>query len=329
MGFASLSLPSTSLAPFLSLSRLFPFALALFASPSPFSRLALALFVSPSPFSSHSRPFLASPSSSSWIFFPPLFFQHTHTNNFSLSPPLSQTTPSAPASCGRASRCSPPPRPVSLAAARCRARARSSGEIFLICLPFLFERRRKKRALLPSSLTLFLHLLQEKKKSTKQRVDLGGGTAYNVQSMLSYLPLECFRAIYVVDLAGPLCEQAQRRVDALPGWKGVVHVVRGDAATFVPPSPCPDSGSGLGSVDLVTFSYSLSMMPPFLDAVDHAAALLKPGTGCVLCFDFFLFFFFFVFLSLLSETGFFPPFLLLPSLSRSLSLSTHGEKSRE
>ena len=121
----------------------------------------------------------------------------------------------------------------------------------------------------------------DKKKTQKKRVDLGGGTAFNVQSMLSYLPLECFRAIYVVDLAKPLCEQAQRKVDTLPGWKGVVHVVHGDATTFIPPSSTsPDSPeSGLGSVDLVTFSYSLSMMPPFLDAVDHAAALLKPGTG--------------------------------------------------
>lgn len=126
-------------------------------------------------------------------------------------------------------------------------------------------------------------------------VDLGGGTGENVKMMVeNYLPLECFRAIYVVDLAKPLCEQAQRKVEKLPGWKGVVHVVHGDATTFIPPatefgsrnssvvvapSSSPSSLSGLGSVDLVTFSYSLSMMPPFLDAVDHAAALLKPGTG--------------------------------------------------
>lgn len=125
-------------------------------------------------------------------------------------------------------------------------------------------------------LSLFAHhrpSLSLSLSSKKKRVDLGGGTAFNVQSMLTYLPLECFAAIYVVDLAGPLCEQAQRKVDAFPGWKGVVHVVHSDATTFVPFS------SGLGSVDLVTFSYSLSMMPPFLDAVDHAAALLKPGTG--------------------------------------------------
>ena len=106
-------------------------------------------------------------------------------------------------------------------------------------------------------------------------VDLGGGTGENVRTMTEdFLPLECFQAIYVVDLAGPLCEQAQQKVAGIPGWKGTVHVVHGDATTFVPPAP-----SGLGSVDLVTFSYSLSMMPPFLDAVDHANALLKPGTG--------------------------------------------------
>lgn len=97
--------------------------------------------------------------------------------------------------------------------------------------------------------------------------------------MLRYLPLSCFRAIYVVDLAGPLCEQARKKVDTLPGWKGTVHVVHGDATTFIPPPLSPEEETGLGSIDLVTFSYSLSMMPPFLDAVDHAAALLKPGTG--------------------------------------------------
>lgn len=106
----------------------------------------------------------------------------------------------------------------------------------------------------------------------------------------NYLPLECFAAIYVVDLAEPLCKQAQRKVEALPGWQGIVHVVHGDATTFIPPPPpamatlsapppSPSPESGLGTVDLVTFSYSLSMMPPFLDAIDHASALLKPGTG--------------------------------------------------
>lgn len=122
-------------------------------------------------------------------------------------------------------------------------------------------------------------LSPELKKTKKlKRVDLGGGTAFNVQSMLRYLPLSCFRAIYVVDLAGPLCEQARKKVETLPGWKGIVHVVHGDATAFIPPA-AEGEETGLGSVDLVTFSYSLSMMPPFLDAVDHAAALLKPGTG--------------------------------------------------
>ncbi len=65
--------------------------------------------------------------------------------------------------------------------------------------------------------------------------------------MASYLPLEKFKAIYVVDLCGPLCEQAKLKV-AAKGWKNV-HVVEGDACAFVPPT---------GTADLVTFSYSLS-----------------------------------------------------------------------
>ncbi len=38
-------------------------------------------------------------------------------------------------------------------------------------------------------------------------VDLGGGTAANVEMMLDYLPLKQFKAIYVVDLCSSLCAQ--------------------------------------------------------------------------------------------------------------------------
>lgn len=119
-------------------------------------------------------------------------------------------------------------------------------------------------------------------------VDLGGGTGENVATMTeNFLPLDRFKAIYVVDLARPLCEQARRKVEERPGWKGIVRVVHGDATTFVPPSPDDDASSSLGTVDLVTFSYSLSMIPNFLDAVDRAAALLKPRTGILGVADFY------------------------------------------
>lgn len=43
-------------------------------------------------------------------------------------------------------------------------------------------------------------------------VDLGGGTGSNVETMESYLSLDHFQAIYVVDLCHSLCEQAKIRV---------------------------------------------------------------------------------------------------------------------
>ena len=66
--------------------------------------------------------------------------------------------------------------------------------------------------------------------------------------MAEYLPLEQFKAIYVVDLCKSLCDEARKKV-AAKGWKNV-HVVEGDACTFAPPRD--------EKVTLVTFSYSLS-----------------------------------------------------------------------
>lgn len=65
--------------------------------------------------------------------------------------------------------------------------------------------------------------------------------------MGEYLPMECFKAVYVVDLCHSLCEVAKRKVQAR-GWRNV-HVVEADACTFKPPG---------GAATLVTFSYSLS-----------------------------------------------------------------------
>ena len=65
--------------------------------------------------------------------------------------------------------------------------------------------------------------------------------------MSEYLPLDRFKAVYVVDLCHSLCEQAKLKV-AAKGWTNV-HVVEGDACAFTPPE---------GEATLVTFSYSLS-----------------------------------------------------------------------
>ena len=113
-------------------------------------------------------------------------------------------------------------------------------------------------------------------------VDLGGGTGQNVLTMLGgrqadgaphprpgYLDVASFEKIYVVDLCGALCAQARGKVEANPAWRGVVEVVEADACTFVPP--------GGRRADLVSFSYSLSMIPPFHAAVDAANTYLRDG----------------------------------------------------
>jgi hypothetical protein len=69
----------------------------------------------------------------------------------------------------------------------------------------------------------------------------------NVDMMTEYIPLQCFKAIYVVDLCHSLCEQAKKKA-AAKGWTNV-HVVEADACTWAPP---------VGRASLVTFSYSLS-----------------------------------------------------------------------
>lgn len=108
-------------------------------------------------------------------------------------------------------------------------------------------------------------------------VDLGGGTAENVAMMSEYIDLSKFKAIYVVDLCGPLCKVAQRKV-ADKGWTNV-HVVEADACKFVPPE---------GVATLITFSYSLTMIPPFHDAIDQAKSYLDKNEGLVGVADFFV-----------------------------------------
>lgn len=65
--------------------------------------------------------------------------------------------------------------------------------------------------------------------------------------MSQYLPLNRFKAIYVVDLCTSLCDQARKK-KVSKGWSNV-HVIEGDACAFTPPE---------GNATLVTFSYSLS-----------------------------------------------------------------------
>jgi S-adenosylmethionine-diacylgycerolhomoserine-N-methlytransferase len=79
-------------------------------------------------------------------------------------------------------------------------------------------------------------------------LDMGGGTGSNLDYFGDRLPT--LGKAYVLDLSHSLLEIAKKRI-AEHGWKNV-ETVEADATTFQPPG---------GPIDVVTFSYSLTMIP--------------------------------------------------------------------
>lgn len=104
-------------------------------------------------------------------------------------------------------------------------------------------------------------------------VDIGGGTGWNIEQMDEFIPLDTFEAVYLVDLCEPLLEVARAR---LAHHKNV-KIVKADA-TVLP--------LDLDQVDIITMSYSLSMIPPYFKVIDRALDLLKPS-GLISVVDFF------------------------------------------
>lgn len=105
-------------------------------------------------------------------------------------------------------------------------------------------------------------------------VDMGGGTGANIEAIADRLPH--LKKVYIVDLSPSLLEIARERIDR-NGWTNV-EAVEADVTTFSPPEVC---------ADIVTFSYSLTMIPDWFAAIDHAHSLLVPG-GHIGVVDFFV-----------------------------------------
>lgn len=125
-------------------------------------------------------------------------------------------------------------------------------------------------------------------------VDVGGGTGWNIEQMGHYLPVnDFFHAVYLVDLSTSLCEVAKARFERL-GWKNV-FVVCQDARTFrlsdyeagvdnekavfsIGQSAYDEQEHGHKvNADLITMSYSLSMIPEFHPVIDSMSSLLGPN----------------------------------------------------
>ena len=94
-------------------------------------------------------------------------------------------------------------------------------------------------------------------------VDLGAGTGSNLEHVAERIPQ--LQRVDLVDLSPSLLEVAHRRCQR-HGWKHV-RICQADAATYRPPQP----------VDVVTFSYSLTMIPDWFAALDNARQMLRPS----------------------------------------------------
>ncbi len=105
-------------------------------------------------------------------------------------------------------------------------------------------------------------------------VDLGGGTGANFEPIGG--ELHKARKLYVIDLCDSLLAVARKRCEAR-GWKNV-EAVSADATTFRPSA---------AEADVVTFSYSLTMIPDWFAAIDNALAMLRPG-GTIGVTDFYV-----------------------------------------
>lgn len=105
-------------------------------------------------------------------------------------------------------------------------------------------------------------------------VEMGGGTGENLEHLGRRR--ERLSRIYVVDLSPSLLAIAQRRKDTSE-WINV-ELAKADATTFAPPA---------GPADVVTFSYSLTMIPDWFKAIDRAWEILRPG-GSIGVVDFYV-----------------------------------------
>ena len=106
-------------------------------------------------------------------------------------------------------------------------------------------------------------------------VDIGGGTGANIEN-ISDENLRKLKKVYIVDLSESLLKVADERIKA-KGWTNV-ETVCADATTWVPPE---------GKADIVTFSYSLTMIPDWFIALDHADSILAED-GTIGVVDFYL-----------------------------------------
>jgi S-adenosylmethionine-diacylgycerolhomoserine-N-methlytransferase len=93
-------------------------------------------------------------------------------------------------------------------------------------------------------------------------IELGGGTGANLD-FFGHKRLRQLDRFELVDICPAMLAVAQRRGAQLAN----VHIIRADAADYQPQEP----------VDIVYFSYAVTMIPDWEKAIENAIAMLRPG----------------------------------------------------
>jgi S-adenosylmethionine-diacylgycerolhomoserine-N-methlytransferase len=99
-------------------------------------------------------------------------------------------------------------------------------------------------------------------------LELGCGTGRNLIAAARRYPQACF---YGADISSEMLVTARRNV-AAAGLHDRIVLGQGDATRLD-----PAAAFGLERFERVFFSYSLSMIPPWRQALAHGAALVAPG----------------------------------------------------
>ena len=107
--------------------------------------------------------------------------------------------------------------------------------------------------------------------------DVGSGTGFNAEILDKIVGIEAtFGHVFLIDFSPSLCAVARERVKKF-GWKNVTVLCQ-DARTV----QCKP-----GAADLITMSYSLSMIPDFYSVIDMLTTFLAPS-GIIGIVDFYV-----------------------------------------
>lgn len=93
-------------------------------------------------------------------------------------------------------------------------------------------------------------------------IEMGGGTGRNLEYLQHRIDL--LDRVSLVDLSSSLLVQARHRLRR-NGWQHVQSIEADATQVDLPPA------------DVITFSYSLTMIPDWFSAINHAIRLLKPN----------------------------------------------------